>query len=86
MLTYPPGDNLDRVRWTDVEQFNQLIYQLLALNVDVKAFEVLYVWTYERESVRYVSGQRVARQMEGLVTYARSVGIGLPGVVADQAG
>jgi hypothetical protein len=84
MLKYIPTEPKGRVSWDDVQQFNQLIYQLLAVNADVKAFEISFAWTFEiMGSGRQVDAYRVARQLEGLITYARSTGVGLPSAEAE---
>lgn len=87
MLKYVPADPKGQVNWDDVQQFNQLIYQLLAVKADVQAFEIRFAWTREVfGSGRQVEAYLVGRQLEGMITYTRSNGIGLPSTVIDEAG
>ena len=87
MLKYVP-DSPGLVPWNGVQQFNGLIYRLLGEGVDLNAFEISYTWTFEVEggTDRYVEGSRVARQLEGLITYARAAGVGPAAMVPDQTG
>jgi hypothetical protein len=85
MLKHVP-DSPGLVAWDDVQHFNGLIYRLLADGLDLKAFEIPFTWTFQPggTSERFIDGPRVARQLEGLITYARAAGVDRELSAADQ--
>jgi hypothetical protein len=80
MLKYIPDSADGLVPWGDVRQFNELIHRLDLEGVDLETFAIDASWAFEIDGVgtseRFVNSPRVARQLAGLVAYARDVGLG----------